>query len=116
MDSTTVCYNADPKSNAVMTELSEKQKKYLRGLGHKLEPVTRTGNPGLTPNLIKEAGVQLLAHELIKVKVAAADRAARDVLIERLCAATHATLVQRVGNIALLYKRNPKKPKIALPA
>ena len=98
-----------------MTELSEKQKKFLRGLGHKLEPVTRTGNPGLTQNLIKETAAQLLAHELIKVKVAAADREARDVLIERLCAATHATLVQRVGNIALMYKRHPKKPKIELP-
>jgi RNA-binding protein len=98
-----------------MIELSEKQKKHLRGLGHKLEPVTRTGNPGLTPNLIKEASVQLLAHELIKVKVAAEDREARDMLIERLCAATQATLVQRVGNMALLYKRHPKKPKIELP-
>jgi len=98
-----------------MTELSEKQKKFLRGLGHKLEPVTRTGNPGLTPNLVKEVAAQLLAHELIKVKVAAEDREARDALIGRLCSATHATLVQRIGNMAILYKRHPKKPKIELP-
>ena len=96
-------------------ELKEKQKKYLRGLGHKLEPKARSGNPGLTQNLIKEVEAQLLFHELIKVKVAAEDREERDRFIERLCAATKATLVQRVGNIALLYKKNTKKPKIELP-
>lgn len=96
-------------------ELSEKQKKYLRGLAHKLEPKVRSGNPGLTPNLIKETEAQLLFHELIKVKVAAEDREERDRFIERLCAATKATLVQRVGNIAILYKKNTKKPKIELP-
>jgi RNA-binding protein len=96
-------------------ELKEKQKKYLRGLAHKLEPKARSGNPGLTQNLIKEVEAQLLAHELIKVKVAAEDREARDRLIERLCAATKAVLVQRIGNMAVLYKRNSKKPKIELP-
>ena len=96
-------------------ELNEKQKKHLRGLAHKLEPKARSGNPGLTQNLIKEVDAQLLAHELIKVKVAAEDREERDRLIERLCAATKATLVQRIGNIAVLYKKNTKKPKIELP-
>ena len=96
-------------------ELSEKQKKYLRGLGHKKEPVARVGNPGLTPSLIKEIEAQILFHELIKVKVMVGDREERDRIIERMCAATKATLVQRVGNIALLYKKNTKKPKIELP-
>ncbi len=96
-------------------ELSERQKKYLRGLAHKLEPKARSGNPGLTQNLIKEVEAQLRAHELIKLKVAAEDREERDRLIERMCAATKASLVQRVGNIAVLYKKNTKKPKIVLP-
>lgn len=96
-------------------ELNEKQKKYLRGLAHKLEPKARSGNPGLTQNLIKEVEAQLLAHELIKVKVAAEDREERDRLIERMCAATKASLVQRIGNMAVLYKKNTRKPKIELP-
>ena len=98
-----------------MTELSEKQKKFLRGLGHTKEPVARVGNPGLTASLIKEVEAQLLAHELIKVKVMVGDREERDRVIERMCAATHARLVQRIGNMAILYKRHPKKPKIELP-
>lgn len=98
-----------------MPALNEKQKKFLKGLAHKLEPVTRVGNPGLTPSLVKEVEGQLLAHELIKVKVMVGDRDERDMVIERMCAATSAMLVQRIGNMAVLYKRNPKKPKIELP-
>ena len=96
-------------------ELSERQKKHLRSLAHPKEPLARVGNPGLTQNLIKEVEVQLLAHELIKVKVMVGDREERDRIIERMCAATKATLVQRIGNIAILYKKHPKKPKIELP-
>ena len=98
-----------------MKALDEIQKKFLRGLAHPKEPVARAGQAGLTDNLLKEIAVQLLAHELIKVKVAAPDRDERDAVIGRICAATRAILVTRVGNIALLYKRHPKKPKIELP-
>ena len=96
-------------------ELNEKQKKHLRGLAHPKDPVARVGNPGLTPSLVREIDAQLLAHELIKVKVMVGDREERDVVIERMCAATKATLVQRIGNMAILYKKNTKKPKIELP-
>ena len=98
-----------------MTELDEKQKKFLRGLAHPKEPVARAGQAGLTESLLTEIAAQLLAHELIKLKVAAADREARDALIIEVCAKTGATLVQRIGNIAILYKRHPTKPKIELP-
>lgn len=98
-----------------MRELDEKQKKFLRGLAHRKEPVARVGNPGLTQNLVKEIEAQLLAHELIKVKVMVGDREERDRVIERMCAAAKAILVQRIGNMAVLYKKHPKKPKIELP-
>ncbi len=98
-----------------MRELDESQKKFLRGLAHPKEPVARTGQAGLTDSLLKEIAAQLLAHELIKVKVVAADREARDGMITAICKQTGATLVQRIGHIAVLYLRHPKKPKITLP-
>jgi RNA-binding protein len=98
-----------------MTELDEKQKKFLRGLAHPKEPVARTGQAGLTESLLQEIAVQLLAHELIKLKVSAPDRGTRDALIGEVCAKSGATLVQRIGNIAILYKKHPTKPKIELP-
>ena len=98
-----------------MTSLSEKQKHHLRGLGHSLKPVVMIGNAGYTPAVRTELDLSLSRHELLKVRVSVGDRTARDALIEQLCADTAAQLVQRIGNIALLYRRNPDKPRLALP-
>jgi len=98
-----------------MSSLTEKQKQHLRGLGHKLKPVVMIGNAGYTPAIRKELELSLSRHELLKVRVSIGDREARDALIEQLCAETDAQLVQRIGNIALLYRRNPEKPRLVLP-
>jgi RNA-binding protein len=98
-----------------MSSLTEKQKQHLRGLGHKLKPVVMIGNAGYTPAIRNELELSLSRHELLKVRVSAGDREARDALIEQLCTETAAQLVQRIGNIALLYRRNPEKPRLVLP-
>ena len=98
-----------------MKELNETQRRFLRGLAHAKEPVARSGQAGLTGSLLKEIAAQLLAHELIKMKVVAADRDARDQLIKDVCQETGAVLVQRIGHVAVLYLRHPRKPKIVLP-
>lgn len=99
-----------------MTELTERQKQHLRKLGHSLKPIVRTGNAGLTETVLSEVDTALRDHELIKVKLIAEDRAQRRRFTERLCADTHARLVQAVGQIALLYRPNPSKRRpIELP-
>ena len=57
----------------------------------------------------------LAHHELIKVRVRVGDRKARDAIIGEMCEKSGAALVQRVGNMALLYRENPEKKKIVLP-
>ena len=98
-----------------MPSLTEKQKHHLRGLGHKLKPVVMIGNAGYTPAIRNELDLSLTRHELLKVRVSVGDREARDDLIDQLCAETAAQLVQRIGNIALLYRRNPDKQRVVLP-
>lgn len=100
-------------------DLSEHQKKYLRGLGHQLKPLIMVGDAGLSESLLAEYETTLDHHELMKVRVRVGDRDARDALIEKLCTDTSAVLIQRIGNIALLYRPNlTKKPekRIRLPA
>jgi len=97
-----------------MSTLTEKQKRHLRGLGHKLKPVVMIGAQGFTAAVRNELELSLTRHELLKVRINAGERVTRDALIERLCAESAAELVQRVGNIALLYRRNPDKPRITL--
>lgn len=97
-------------------ELTQGQKKYLRELGHKLKPVIQVGDAGVSEPLFREFESTIDHHELIKVKVRAADRAERDRMIDDLCRRSGATLVMRVGNTALLYRHNPDEPRIHLPS
>jgi RNA-binding protein len=96
--------------------LSESQKKYLRGLGHPLKPVVTVGDAGVSESVLKEFDATIDHHELIKVRVRAADRKARDAAIEQLCEQGAAELVTRIGNVALMFRRNDEKPQIVLPA
>ena len=100
-------------------DLSEHQKKFLRGLGHQLKPVIIVGDAGLSDSLLAEFESTLAHHELIKVRVRVGDRDARDKIIEKLCAESAAQLIQRIGNVALLFRQNlRKKPekRIRVPA
>lgn len=73
------------------------------------------GDGGLTPSLLEEYESSLQHHELIKISVRVGDRSERDRIIRELCASGSAELVQRTGNMALLYRENPDKKKIKLP-
>lgn len=94
--------------------LKEKQKKTLRGLAHSRKPVVLMGNAGLTDGVLAALDEALLIHELVKVKVAAEDRQERDRIIQTMLERSNAELVQRVGHIATLFRRNPENPVITL--
>lgn len=95
--------------------LTEAQKKFLRGQGHPLKPVIAIGNAGLSEGVLKEVSATIDHHELIKVKVRTTDRDARDSIIADLCRKTDASLITRIGNVALIYRRNADKPRLKLP-
>ena len=96
-------------------DMSERQRKYLRGLGHALKPVLLIGSAGATPAVIAEAKRALHDHELIKVKFRGVERETRDVGLAGLAAATESVLVHRIGHTALYYKRRNDRPGIVIP-
>jgi RNA-binding protein len=96
--------------------LSDKQRRHLRGLAHDLKPVVMVGDSGLTDGVVRETERALHDHELIKIKVRAADRDARDALIADLATRTTSELVNRIGHVAVLYRKRPDKTGIVLPA
>jgi RNA-binding protein len=95
--------------------LKPSQMRYLRGLAHPLKPVLRLGTRGITGSLTQELGRVLDDHELIKVKLANGSRAARADELARLVAVSHCETVQTLGRVAVLYRRNDERPRIALP-
>ena len=95
--------------------LKNAQKRYLRGLTHGLNPVVMVAERGLAPSVLKEMEIALDHHELIKVKISAADRDARDTLVAEMLAATNAELVHKIGHVVSIWRRNAAHPKIELP-
>lgn len=83
-------------------------KKQLKAQAHALNPVVMIGQAGLTEAVIKEINIALDVHELIKIRIRA-ERDERQDISQQICAATTAELVQSIGQIAVLYRKNPKK-------
>lgn len=96
--------------------LSGKQRRYLRSLGHALNPVVQIGRGGLTDEVIGAIAAAFASHELIKIKIAPASDLDREEAAGQAAEATGAEVAQVLGNTALLYRRHPERPVIELPA
>ena len=94
--------------------LNKIQRNHLRKLAHSLKPVVIIGQAGLTENIITEIDSSLEHHELIKVRLNAADKAARQQMIDTILEQTRAERVQAIGHICAIYRR-AEKPHINLP-
>ncbi len=95
--------------------LAENQLRFLRGKAHALKPLILIGQAGLSDAVCTETERVLADHELIKVKVRGAERAARAELLQELARLTHSELVQRIGHVATLYRASAPLPKLVLP-
>ena len=98
-----------------MFALTNPQKRHLKALAHPRKPIVIVGDSGVTPAVLHEILLALDHHELIKIRVNAEDRATRETMITEICETTEATLIQRVGHIATLFRRNPEESRIELP-
>ncbi len=83
-------------------------KKKLKSQAHGLKPVIMIGQAGLTEAVLAETEIALDHHELIKVRIRA-EREERLAICDKLCTKTTANLIQMIGQIAVLYRLNPKK-------
>ncbi len=87
--------------------LTSRQRAGLKARAHALEPYVLVGRSGLTDAVVAEADRALTAHGLIKARIGAADRHAREALSADLCGRTNAVAVQRVGNVLVLWRPRP---------
>jgi RNA-binding protein len=98
-------------------QIGNNQRRWLKQQAHHLKPVVMLGQHGLTEAVLAEIELALDHHELIKVRIPGGDRDERDAVIAAIAARTDALLVQRIGNVAVYFRRNPKrKDGIRLPA
>jgi RNA-binding protein len=95
-------------------ELTGKERRAARALGHALSPVVQIGKAGLSKGVTQELQGALEAHELIKVQLLRECPLDRAEAADRITAATGASVVQTLGKVVLLYKPNPDQPKLSL--
>lgn len=95
-------------------KLSINQKKYLRGIAHGLNPIIIIGANGVTESLMAELDSTLSHHELLKIKIASAEREDRKEMIDYVVRETGALLVQSIGKTFVIYRQN-EETNVPLP-
>lgn len=91
--------------------LTNEQKKQYKSIGHHLKPVLIVSENGLTEGVQAELERALSDHELIKVQLRITERDDRKAVTEELCKLGNCELVQAIGKMALVYRKNPKVNK-----
>ena len=94
--------------------LTGKQKRYLRSLANKLEPIFQVGKGGSNNNLFNGITEALEARELIKVSVLKNCLEEKDEVAQEISENTGAEIVQIIGSTIVLYKESKDKKRIDL--
>jgi RNA-binding protein len=97
-----------------MRTLTPAERRAYRAKAHPLHPVVTIGHHGLTPAVLHEIDVNLLAHQLIKIRVFGDDRGEREALLVKICDGLDAAPVQHLGKILTIWR--PVPPPEAEPA
>ncbi|MES2958581.1 MAG: YhbY family RNA-binding protein [Pseudomonadota bacterium] len=92
-------------------QLSPAQRKEHRAAAHHLDPVVAIGNEGLTEAVRREINLALNAHGLIKVRVFAEEREARETVFHDLADTLGAAPIQHIGKLLVLWRPVPPKEK-----
>ncbi|NLY13020.1 MAG: ribosome assembly RNA-binding protein YhbY [Gammaproteobacteria bacterium] len=91
--------------------LTQEQKKQFKSIGHHLKPIVTVADGGLTEGVLAELDRALHDHELIKVQLRLAEREDRKAIIDELCQKSSSILVQSIGKVALIYRKNQQPNK-----
>ncbi|UOR12245.1 ribosome assembly RNA-binding protein YhbY [Halobacillus amylolyticus] len=95
--------------------LTSKQKKYLRGQSHQIQPIFQVGKAGVNENMTTQISEALEKRELIKVSILQNCFEDNSVVADEVIHNTEADLVQLIGNTIILYKESKNNKQIDLP-
>ena len=100
-------------TGSMKIELTPDARRALRAQAHHIDPVVMIGNDGLTPSVLHEVDVNLMAHGLIKIRVFSDDRDARDAMLEQIADELEAAPVQHIGKLLVVYRPLPEEETVA---
>ena len=91
-----------------MLSITTDQRRTLRSHAHTLNPVVSISQKGLTETVLKEIGVCLNSHELIKIRVYNDDREERERYLNDICEQLEAAPVQHIGKLLVIWRPAPE--------
>ena len=91
--------------------LTQEQKKQFKSIGHHLKPIVTIADNGLTESVLTELDRALNDHELIKIQLRLGEREDRKAIADELCQKSSCILVQSIGKVALVYRKNAQPNK-----
>ena len=94
--------------------LTGKQARFLRGLGHHLNPIVMIGRGELSEAVLRSTDEALKVHELVKIRVQEGCELDRRAAAAELAKKSGAQVAQILGKTFLLYREAEEK-KIILP-
>lgn len=95
--------------------LTSKQRAFLRSLANEIDTILMVGKSGISSDIMKQADDALTAREIMKAKVLETAPLSSKEAAEQIAGQTQSEVVQVIGSKFVLYRKNPKEPKIALP-
>ena len=90
------------------------EKKQLKSLANTIETRYQVGKNEITSTLLDMLEKALVAKELIKIDVMKATETPVMEIALDLSSKLNAEIVDIIGRVIILYRRNPDKPKIKL--
>lgn len=95
--------------------LDSRQRAFLRGLSHPIDPIFNVGKGGVSTEMVDSIKEALIKRELIKLQVLKnCPYEAKDVAVT-IGKHTRSNVVQVIGRKITLYKQNKDEPVIKLP-
>lgn len=94
--------------------LTPKQRSFLRGKAHHLDPVVMIGKEGVSSSVLKAVDKALEDHELIKIKIPAADQDEFLATVSEVMDQTKAEPVQKIGHLLVIYRKAKKPGKVSM--
>jgi RNA-binding protein len=91
-------------------ELNNVLLRKLKAMAQRMDASLKIGKQGLSEPFIKSLDEELSRHELVKVKFAEFKERKKE-LAPQLAERTNSRLVMQVGNVVVLFRRNPEESK-----
>ena len=95
--------------------LSKNQIRFLKAQAHHLHPVVLIGANGVSEGVDWEINRALDSHELIKIKLGNIADDIQAEMIAHITQTHQAEFVQKIGHIAVFYRKNAEQARIILP-